>query len=60
MQVHAVSCSAAYQSVALLPSHSAQLQRQNGLTLQELCAAKWIYSLLDYDNDGEGVVLPLS
>jgi hypothetical protein len=28
-------------------------QAQMGLKQQEICAAKWIFTLLDYDADGE-------
>jgi hypothetical protein len=51
-QVHSVSCSQAYQTTAMRPDESARLQTQMGLNVQELCAAKWVFGLLDYDNDG--------
>jgi hypothetical protein len=35
------------------PDVTARLQAQMSLTLQELAAAKWMFGLLDFDNDGE-------
>lgn len=55
-QVQAVSCSASYQTSALRPDEAARLQAVMGLTLQEVCAAKWVFTLLDLDNDGEGAL----
>lgn len=32
---------------------AARLQTQMSLNKQELAAAKWMFGLLDFDNDGE-------
>ena len=50
--MHAVSTSAAYQSSALRPDELARLRAQMGLTAAELCGAKWVHGLLDFDGDG--------
>ena len=47
-----MSCSQAYLTTAMRADVSARLQAQMGLNLQELCAAKWVFGLLDYDTDG--------
>lgn len=52
-QVHAVSCSTEYQRNDMRPDAAARLQAQMGLAQQEICAAKWIFTLLDYDADGK-------
>lgn len=51
-----MSCSGSYQTSALRPDEAARLQAVMGLTLQEVCAAKWVFTLLDLDNDGEGAL----
>jgi hypothetical protein len=53
LQVHAVSTSAAYQGSMMRPDESARLQAQMSLNKTELAAAKWVFGLLDFDNDGE-------
>jgi hypothetical protein len=35
------------------PDESARLQAQMSLNKTELAAAKWVFGLLDFDNDGE-------
>lgn len=55
MQVHAVSTSQAYQSSMLRPDVAARLQAQMSVNVTELAAAKWVFGLLDFDNDGESV-----
>lgn len=52
-QVHAVSCSLEYQRNDMRPDDAARLQAQMGLTHQEVCAAKWVFTLLDYNADGK-------
>jgi hypothetical protein len=52
-QVHAVSCSPEYQRNELRPDAAARLQAQIGIPLQEICAAKWVFTLLDFDADGK-------
>ncbi|KAI8466512.1 MAG: hypothetical protein J3K34DRAFT_433633 [Monoraphidium minutum] len=52
-QVHAVSCSTDYQRNDMRPDSAARLQAQMGLRQQEICAAKWVFTLLDYDADGK-------
>lgn len=53
LQVHAVSTSQAYQSSMLRPDVTARLQAQMSVNVSELAAAKWVFGLLDFDNDGE-------
>lgn len=53
LQVHAVSTSQPYQSSMLRPDVTARLQAQMSVNVQELAAAKWVFGLLDFDNDGE-------
>eukprot|EP00879_Flechtneria_rotunda_P013782 GHRR01014395.1.p1 GENE.GHRR01014395.1~~GHRR01014395.1.p1 ORF type:complete len:371 (+),score=114.23 GHRR01014395.1:49-1161(+) len=53
MQVHAVSTSQAYQNSMMRPDEAARLQAQMSLNKQELAAAKWMFGLLDSDNDGK-------
>jgi hypothetical protein len=53
VQVHAVSTSPAYQSSMMRPDVAARLQAQMSLNRQELAAARWMFGLLDLDNDGE-------
>jgi hypothetical protein len=48
-----VSTSAAYQGSMMRPDESARLQAQMSLNKTELAAAKWVFGLLDFDNDGE-------
>ena len=52
-QVHAVSCSGAYQKNDMRADAAARLQAQMGISLQEIMAAKWVFVLLDYDADGK-------
>lgn len=52
-QVHAVSTSQAYQSSMMRPDVAARLQAQMSVNVTELAAAKWVFGLLDFDNDGE-------
>lgn len=52
-QVHAVSTSQAFQSGMLRPDVTARLQAQMSVNVQELAAAKWVFGLLDFDNDGK-------
>lgn len=47
-----MSTSQAYQSSMLRPDVTARLQAQMSLNVQELAAAKWMFGLLDFDNDG--------
>jgi len=37
----------------LRPDVTARLQAQMSVNVQELAAAKWVFGLLDFDNDGE-------
>lgn len=52
VQVHAVSTSQAYQSSMLRPDVAARLQAQMSVNVTELAGAKWVFGLLDFDNDG--------
>lgn len=52
-QVHAVSTSQPFQSSMLRPDVAARLQAQMSVNVTELAAAKWMFGLLDFDNDGE-------
>ncbi|WIA38558.1 hypothetical protein OEZ86_001874 [Tetradesmus obliquus] len=52
-QVHAVSTSAAYTGSMMRPDEAARLQAQMSLNKTELAAAKWVFGLLDFDNDGK-------
>ena len=47
-----MSTSAAYQSSALRPDELARLRALMSLSAAEVCTAKWVHGLLDFDGDG--------
>ncbi|GBF89320.1 hypothetical protein Rsub_02197 [Raphidocelis subcapitata] len=52
-QVRAVSQSPDYQRNDMRPDDAARLRVQTGLTAAEVCGAKWVFTLLDFDADGK-------